>query len=291
MTGDFAIIAEGITDQIVLKNVILGFFDEQEEPVVNFEQPLLDATSQSTEYAHGGWTLVRQYFQERKFLQALQLNKYLVVHVDADIASDLGIARVVDGKQRTPAEFVGAIIEYFRRLIRGLRQASGCRGGSEAQSRLPAIRGAARHRRCERVQSFLILALGGIELLVEVELPPVLAETLLARLSQLLKRHGERGLVRIHQGPADGEVDGGLALHDPGLTLQRPVECGGIIGCVCAALYPEGPRPVYGLKTLEPPAKDGSKKYRPSALCTKVSRCKHAYSRRDARSRPWHTHC
>jgi hypothetical protein len=117
MTGDFAIIAEGITDQLVLKNVILGFFDEQEEPVVNFAQPLLDATSKSTEYAHGGWTLVRQYFQERKFLQALQLNKYLVVHIDADIAADLGIELVANGQQRTPAEFVEAIIEYFRGLI------------------------------------------------------------------------------------------------------------------------------------------------------------------------------
>ena len=213
MTGDFAIIAEGITDQIVLKNVILGFFDEQEEPVVNFAQPLLDATSKSTEYAHGGWTLVRQYFQERKFLQALQLNKYLVVHIDADIAADLGIELVANGTQRKPAEFVDAIIEYFRGLIgdevwnkhharfvfaigidaiecwllplvfdrsnkkklqkttgcldtidrelrrespdaqqgrvkgarrvpglvRGLQAESGCRGGSAAQSRLPAI--------------------------------------------------------------------------------------------------------------------------------------------------------
>jgi len=117
MTGDFAIIAEGITDQIVLKNVILGFFDEQEEPVVNFEQPLLDATSQSAELAHGGWTLVRQYFKERKFLQALQLNKYLVVHIDADIAAELGVSLVADGKLRTATELVDAIVAYFRELL------------------------------------------------------------------------------------------------------------------------------------------------------------------------------
>jgi hypothetical protein len=118
MTGDFAIIAEGITDQIVLKNVILGFFDQhEEEPVVTFEQPLLDMTSQSAGHAPGGWTLVRQYFRERKFLQALQVNKYLVVHIDADIAAELGVALVVDGKQRTPDELVEDIVAYFRGLL------------------------------------------------------------------------------------------------------------------------------------------------------------------------------
>lgn len=117
MTGDFAIIAEGITDQLVLRNVILGFFDEHEEPVVNFEQPMLDATSRSAEHAPGGWTLVRQYFKDRKFLQALQFNKYLVVHIDADISEELGIPLVVEGKQRTQAELVEDIITCFQALI------------------------------------------------------------------------------------------------------------------------------------------------------------------------------
>lgn len=118
MTGDFAIIAEGITDQVVLKNVLLGFFDSHdEEPVVNFEQPLLDATSRSTVHAPGGWTLVRQYFKDRKFLQALQFNKYLVVHLDADIAEELGIPLVHEGQQRTQTELVEDIIACFRDLI------------------------------------------------------------------------------------------------------------------------------------------------------------------------------
>jgi hypothetical protein len=117
MNGDFAIIAEGYTDQVVLKNIILGFFDEHEEPVVNFEQPLLDATSKSSKPAYGGWTLVRKYFEERKFLQALQVNRYLVVHIDADIASELGVPLVVGGKQRTPAELVDDIVTHFRALI------------------------------------------------------------------------------------------------------------------------------------------------------------------------------
>ena len=42
----FGIIAEGITDQYVIENILRGFFaDAAEEPVVNYVQPPLDATA------------------------------------------------------------------------------------------------------------------------------------------------------------------------------------------------------------------------------------------------------
>lgn len=113
MTGDFAIVAEGITDQVVLKNILLAWFADGEEPFVNFVQPQLDETSRSTLKEPGGWTLVQRYFEERKFIGALQLNKYLVVHIDTDIAVDMGIALVVAGVQRTPEEIVEAFIGWF----------------------------------------------------------------------------------------------------------------------------------------------------------------------------------
>lgn len=62
----FAIIAEGITDQVVIENILLGCFaDEDEEPTVNYEQPLLDTTGQSAAPAYGGWTLVFDYLVEQ----------------------------------------------------------------------------------------------------------------------------------------------------------------------------------------------------------------------------------
>jgi hypothetical protein len=67
---DFAIVAEGYTDQVVLKHILLGFFgDAGEEPLINFEQPLLDTTSQRAEYSPGGWDLVIKYFQQGKYKQ------------------------------------------------------------------------------------------------------------------------------------------------------------------------------------------------------------------------------
>lgn len=93
--GDFAIVGEGVTDQIVLKNILLGYYQDRAlEPLIVFEQPPLDATGiAGLAHAPGGWTLVVRYLRERSYLQALQFNRYVVIQIDSDIAGDLGVAR------------------------------------------------------------------------------------------------------------------------------------------------------------------------------------------------------
>lgn len=93
--GDFAIVGEGITDQIVLRNIILAYHDDREpEPLVVFEQPPLDTTGAAgLAPAPGGWSLVVRYLRARRYLQALQLNRYVVIQIDTDIADDLGVRR------------------------------------------------------------------------------------------------------------------------------------------------------------------------------------------------------
>lgn len=69
----FALIAEGITDQIVIENILIGCLTEgEEEPEVNRLQPLRDSTGQSAAPAPGGWTLVFEYLRLGKHLEALQ---------------------------------------------------------------------------------------------------------------------------------------------------------------------------------------------------------------------------
>jgi hypothetical protein len=115
---DFAIVAEGYTDQMVLKHILLGFFgDAGEEPLINFEQPLLDTTSQQAGYSPGGWDLVIKYFQQGKYKQALQLNRYLIVHIDTDVSESYGVAKHQDGQELTPETLVAAVVERFRGLI------------------------------------------------------------------------------------------------------------------------------------------------------------------------------
>jgi hypothetical protein len=93
--GDFAIVGEGVTDQIVLRNVLLGYYQDREpEPLIVFEQPPLDATGAAgLPFAHGGWTLVVRYLSKGSYLQALQFNRYVVIQIDTDIAGDLGVVR------------------------------------------------------------------------------------------------------------------------------------------------------------------------------------------------------
>jgi hypothetical protein len=89
--GDFAIVAEGITDQIVLRNILQAWFHEREDLLTPFVQPPNDATGLSAEKPHGGWGLVIAFFEKQEFLQALQTNSYLVTQLDTDVAADYGV--------------------------------------------------------------------------------------------------------------------------------------------------------------------------------------------------------
>lgn len=113
--GDFAIIAEGITDQVVLKNVLLGCLaDQDEEPLVNFEQPRLDESARHGEHAPGGWTLVLRYFKDGLYKAALQTNAYLVVHIDTDVSDDYGVAKGPVGEE---AALIARVVAKFQELI------------------------------------------------------------------------------------------------------------------------------------------------------------------------------
>jgi hypothetical protein len=111
--GDFAVIAEGITDQVVIKNILLGIHANQdEEPFITFEQPRLDESARQAPHAPGGWTLVVQYFKAGLYKQALQTNTYLVVHIDTDVSEDYGVA-----KGSSEEELIATVVEMFQRMV------------------------------------------------------------------------------------------------------------------------------------------------------------------------------
>ena len=118
MTGDFAIVAEGYTDQLVIKQILLGLFEQSDdEPFVNFEQPLLDQTSRHRTPEPGGWDQVLKYLQQGKYRQALQLNRYLVIHIDTDVSEEYGVPKQRDGKELTPLDLEAATVDKLRSLI------------------------------------------------------------------------------------------------------------------------------------------------------------------------------
>lgn len=80
---DFALVTEGATDHAVLKNILIGFFKDQHEPAINREHP-------DPQIDEGGWTLVFQYLREKKYRQAFQLNRRLIIQVDTDVSEEIG---------------------------------------------------------------------------------------------------------------------------------------------------------------------------------------------------------
>jgi hypothetical protein len=116
----FGIIAEGITDQKVIENILLGYFgSESEEPVVNYVQPPNDKTSRGSTPAPGGWTLVFAHLEGRAHLNNLQFNDYLVIHIDTDVCEDVGfgVPRKENGIELSAKELMRRVSERLKSVI------------------------------------------------------------------------------------------------------------------------------------------------------------------------------
>lgn len=85
-----ALFAEGHTDQLVLKNVLLGGSQFDEEPEVHFVQPLAPGAGANGSYAPGGWTVLFDALRRGEHRKALQYNDLLVIHVDTDVCDEVG---------------------------------------------------------------------------------------------------------------------------------------------------------------------------------------------------------
>ncbi len=107
----FGLIAEGPTDHRVLKNILVGHFDDPDLTVRPL-QPLLDATDAFQR--QGGWTQVIAYCQSSLFQGAFEQNDFLVVQIDTDCLHekpfelDLKIA---------PENLVNQVVEKIKNLI------------------------------------------------------------------------------------------------------------------------------------------------------------------------------
>jgi len=77
----FGLISEGPTDQRVLKNILIGFFNDPDLTVRPL-QPLLDATDAAQR--QGGWTQVLAYCRSSRLPAAFDQNEYLVIQIDTD---------------------------------------------------------------------------------------------------------------------------------------------------------------------------------------------------------------
>ena len=114
----FAVIAEGLTDQVVLENILLGYFQsDEEEPTINYVQP--PPVSSTSPAPSGGWTLVFASLARGDPQQVLQFNDYLVIHIDADVQEEKGfdVPRRENKKPLSVPERVERIVTRLTRDI------------------------------------------------------------------------------------------------------------------------------------------------------------------------------
>lgn len=123
----FGIIGEGITDQIVIEQILLGYFegqsdveDQSDELEVNYIQPPLDATGQARHPAPGGWSLVLDSLRQGKHVKALETNDYLIVQIDTDVSEQKGYDvpwKDQDGNNLSPDALLDRVMDRLVEII------------------------------------------------------------------------------------------------------------------------------------------------------------------------------
>lgn len=88
----FGLITEGITDQIVLENILFGFFNNVDIPI-NPLCPLRDATDRNRMEKAGNWVEVFEYCASSDFKTALFSNDFLIIQIDTDVLKSENISQ------------------------------------------------------------------------------------------------------------------------------------------------------------------------------------------------------
>jgi hypothetical protein len=86
----FGIIGEGFTDQIVLEQILIGFFRDQDPLVTYVQPPPLGEIQGSGEPAPGGWDLVFKSIAQGDHVEAAARNDYVVLQIDTDVSEQKG---------------------------------------------------------------------------------------------------------------------------------------------------------------------------------------------------------
>ncbi|HWN67207.1 MAG TPA: hypothetical protein VNM90_06180 [Haliangium sp.] len=103
----------------MIKHIIAGYFGDQgEKPSVVSVQPPPSDTSRKDRPEPGGWGLVLEFLASGEHRQALQLNDYLVLHIDTDVSEQTGFA--VPHREAGRELSVAELAERIRKKLEGL---------------------------------------------------------------------------------------------------------------------------------------------------------------------------
>ena len=114
----FGLITEGLTDQIIIEDILSGYFNT-DDIIVNPLQPERDKDDENKS-DYGGWTLIFKYCQSSDFREAFQFNEYVIIQIDTDVSEEINYdipKRDANGEELTPEQLVEKVKEKLQRLI------------------------------------------------------------------------------------------------------------------------------------------------------------------------------
>ncbi|MEG5159536.1 phage tail protein [Microcoleus sp. AT3-A2] len=111
----FGLITEGLTDQIVIENILAGYFNSPDLDIRQL-QPERDKDNENKS-TYGGWTLVFDYCKSSDFKQAFQFIDYIIIQIDTDVSDDYNIPKQDENGEFTPQQLIEKVIEKFRGAI------------------------------------------------------------------------------------------------------------------------------------------------------------------------------
>jgi hypothetical protein len=112
MKNTFAGIAEGITDQKVIDNILVGYFNNRDINV-NWLQPAKIGKS-------GGHGNVTNYCRSQKFKAVFDRNEYVIIHIDTDVSPELGVPHQDEnGQLISPDRLIEGVINKLREKFIG----------------------------------------------------------------------------------------------------------------------------------------------------------------------------
>lgn len=116
--ASFALITEGITDQVAISAVLYGLYDEDEleiRPV----QPLRDATDEARQGNRAGWEKVFEYCSLDDFAAVFATNDYVIIQVDTDVCGhpNFPVALIDENGERSPADVVEDVKSFINAKI------------------------------------------------------------------------------------------------------------------------------------------------------------------------------
>ena len=84
----FGLACEGITDQIVIENILCGFYKDYEDldqEIQPFQPAYDETTKKQKEGEFGGWEILLQYLSEKRFRDDVLNSEYIIIQIDTDI--------------------------------------------------------------------------------------------------------------------------------------------------------------------------------------------------------------